>query len=931
MNKKRNYARTMLLGALVCGIAGPAFVGCKDYDDDIDSLQAQVNTLNQGLADLKKLVESGKSITEVTPVEGGFRITFNDNTSYEIVNGTSGTSGSVVTVNDEGHLFIDGVDKGKVVNENSATSADLVITIDDEGYICVNGTRQTGAQLSMTPGDSYAVVKDKVIEFYLPNEKGEMPTEPIKVWKSGLLTGLMTLPTHLYEISDNGLLFPTIYGVDAKGNYVRLYAGKTTLQYEINPKSADVTVNGLTTKQIASRAVNEKFQISGEPTIADGILSVQAKAMDGLFSYNRLYASDGTTEVKDYVYRFDESTIDGDKGIIDPLANIIALDVTSQQNENLISDYMLAFDYNISVDDVTIEKKVVKDGKTTYENSLYATEGAAKAGDAKANFTLVYDDGKGQLKLADEIAAFFYREGRTNVEGKFEFTANGFDEHVYSFSTVEFLFTDGTNKEDHSSYVTLSDDGTLTVNEASDEKGSSIGRTPIVKITLTSDKELNHGKDVKTVYAKIIIAEQEIEHEIPAYTENVTYMLNNIGKAQYLQMDKLYGYVADHLNILGSDKFYATYTQFNQILDEAPDYDNEIQLALTAETSTDKNEWLAVYVPNYKKAGTYKVKGVFTSVNEAAYPPLYVEYTVTVTYPEGIYLTPRTDASDGGNFWRDGKMLVYGVFDAGNDYQFRMGGRIADAFKYSLPNDENPWDADWEGDTKENARVNIQYTFVNKNEKNATIGDLTAATKEGWLGEISITQIEDNADYRDIEVQPITWFNLDLDKMINETPITPAATISTTDELNTLTEDAFTVRFISPLKALDAKGATLDADNTTIDQEADLLKSVVVYDREDAVLYKDKAFQQITVADGVKKAANDVYQMGDVTFEWADDVTKQFASDMEQRGGKCTLDQTTGVITFHASGEVGEVKLQVKVSMTCPWRKLEQIVTVSVE
>ena len=106
--------------------------------------------------------------------------------------------------------------------------------------------------------------------------------------------------------------------------------------------------------------------------------------MDGLFSYNRLYASDGTTEVKDYVYRFDESTIDGDKGIIDPLANIIALDVTSQQNENLISDYMLAFDYNISVDDVTIEKKVVKDGKTTYENSLYATEDAAKAGDAKA-------------------------------------------------------------------------------------------------------------------------------------------------------------------------------------------------------------------------------------------------------------------------------------------------------------------------------------------------------------------------------------------------------------------------------------------------------------------------------------------------------------------------------------------------------------------
>ena len=81
------------MSALICGIAGPSFVGCKDYDDDINSLQEQVNTLNTGLDELKKLVESGKSITEVSAITGGFKITFSDGDSSEIVNGQPGDPG----------------------------------------------------------------------------------------------------------------------------------------------------------------------------------------------------------------------------------------------------------------------------------------------------------------------------------------------------------------------------------------------------------------------------------------------------------------------------------------------------------------------------------------------------------------------------------------------------------------------------------------------------------------------------------------------------------------------------------------------------------------------------------------------------------------------------------------------------------------------
>ena len=43
MNKKRNFAKLALLGALLCGLASPTFVGCKDYDDDIKDLQEQID------------------------------------------------------------------------------------------------------------------------------------------------------------------------------------------------------------------------------------------------------------------------------------------------------------------------------------------------------------------------------------------------------------------------------------------------------------------------------------------------------------------------------------------------------------------------------------------------------------------------------------------------------------------------------------------------------------------------------------------------------------------------------------------------------------------------------------------------------------------------------------------------------------------------
>ena len=47
---KKKFVRVMLFGALA--LATVTYVGCKDYDDDIDNLQTQIDANAAGLAEL---------------------------------------------------------------------------------------------------------------------------------------------------------------------------------------------------------------------------------------------------------------------------------------------------------------------------------------------------------------------------------------------------------------------------------------------------------------------------------------------------------------------------------------------------------------------------------------------------------------------------------------------------------------------------------------------------------------------------------------------------------------------------------------------------------------------------------------------------------------------------------------------------------------
>ncbi|MFQ7088316.1 MAG: PL29 family lyase N-terminal domain-containing protein [Bacteroides sp.] len=85
------------------------YVGCKDYDDDIDNLQTQIDANKASIAELQNFVKEGKWVTNVEQITDGFKITFNDNKSYSI---TSGKDATPTTIK------IDPVTKNWIVNDN---------------------------------------------------------------------------------------------------------------------------------------------------------------------------------------------------------------------------------------------------------------------------------------------------------------------------------------------------------------------------------------------------------------------------------------------------------------------------------------------------------------------------------------------------------------------------------------------------------------------------------------------------------------------------------------------------------------------------------------------------------------------------------------------------------------------------------------------
>ena len=90
---KRKYFSALLMGALTIASVS-TFTSCKDYDDDISSLQSQIDKLNEMVSKIQGQIDKGAILTGVSPVENGVKLTLSNGDSYTITNGRDGAKGA---------------------------------------------------------------------------------------------------------------------------------------------------------------------------------------------------------------------------------------------------------------------------------------------------------------------------------------------------------------------------------------------------------------------------------------------------------------------------------------------------------------------------------------------------------------------------------------------------------------------------------------------------------------------------------------------------------------------------------------------------------------------------------------------------------------------------------------------------------------------
>ena len=112
MNK--GFLKIALLSA-VCASMPASFTSCKDYDDDINNLQTQIDNIKIDLKKLQEKIDAGAVITGVEKTAEGIVIKLSDGKSYTVTNGKDGEAGAagkdaaVWTIGADGYWYKDNV------------------------------------------------------------------------------------------------------------------------------------------------------------------------------------------------------------------------------------------------------------------------------------------------------------------------------------------------------------------------------------------------------------------------------------------------------------------------------------------------------------------------------------------------------------------------------------------------------------------------------------------------------------------------------------------------------------------------------------------------------------------------------------------------------------------------------------------------------
>ena len=570
MNKK--FLSVILFGALMVGAAG-TFVSCKDYDDDIENLQKQIDENAKAIDQINQLISSGSVITNVAKGANGITITLSNGNSYEITNGTNGANGedaAVWSIGADGYWYKDGVKQAyKAVGEDGA-KGDKGDNGNDGCYYVPNaetgnfdiynadGTLKQSTNIAWK-GTGITAVEDEYDVTLYNVTKADGTTGSVTISKSNNLRSLVFIP-QVYVDGVQGLTYDsyaykalTLTKKDSKDESATAATANTTInpvvyaEYHVNPANANVN------------ELKDKLSFLVKKDV-DYFSTRAAASSDFAMTPEFVSFTNGILKVK--------VNINGVAATAEKIS-VFALNVKKENGEDVTSDYATV--YKKDLNDLAIADPSAQAAKKGIANKdeHYRTKIDDVDPDAY-NQTVVWAEGNNEedsKSHCDTIVVYNQSLDLTKCVEAHELECAGGDKIkvadleklglTFAFDVVR-NYKVGNPVTDQADFVTLAD-GVLTPKVYETEGRAAIGRTPIVRVRLM------HGeKIVKVAYIKVFIADESVTPPTKQYEltiENFKYDCDPASASKLSTVKDMNVQVYNELD-LSKEQFHTTYPYF---------------------------------------------------------------------------------------------------------------------------------------------------------------------------------------------------------------------------------------------------------------------------------------------------------------------------------------------------------------------------------
>ena len=291
MNKR--FLSAILFGALMVSSTG-TFVSCKDYDDDIDEINKELTDLKSKLSDLESKVNAGGAyVTKIESVDGGFKVSVSDGTSYNLTV-ASAAAGSKVVIDDKtGEISIDDKATGWFATTGEGEEAvDMTPYVKDGYWYLYDKTAKEFVKSEYkAAGNAYAVVANGICTLNIPDADGKMQTIQLPT-TSAAITGVQFIDVTSGAVETDPE-YALNYGVATKDNAEwdgpkgaitkdQLLVGTIEpLTLQVYPSSADLSNADI--KLVGSDGTVAPVKVTATPF--EGVITKAASA-NGLWNLN---------------------------------------------------------------------------------------------------------------------------------------------------------------------------------------------------------------------------------------------------------------------------------------------------------------------------------------------------------------------------------------------------------------------------------------------------------------------------------------------------------------------------------------------------------------------------------------------------------------------------------------------------------------------